>query len=223
MKEKIIWVTGGSSGIGKAISQYFVKKGFFVACSSRNENKLKKLQESFNSDLLKIFPLDVSKPQKVREVFNIIEEEFEIECLVNNAGITTFKLAVDTSFNEIEKIISTNLLGSIYTIKSVIPSMIKNGKGTIINIISVVAKKIFINSSVYSASKAGLLTFSDVLREEVRGNNIRIINVLPGAVKTSIWHDEILEKFGKRMMKSDDVAGIIYKLYMNNCKVSQRC
>ncbi|NWF90628.1 MAG: SDR family oxidoreductase, partial [Ignavibacteriaceae bacterium] len=87
--------------------------------------------------------------------------------------------------------------------------MIKNGGGTIINILSVVTKKIFTKSSAYSASKYGLLGYTNSLREEVRKHNIRIINVIPGATQTPMWSNEIRDKFGDRMMSVNEIAQVV--------------
>ena len=117
--------------------------------------------------------------------------------LINNAGITSFKLAEENSINEINDIINTNLLGSIYAIKAVLPQMISNRSGTIINILSVVTKKTFTKSSVYSASKMGLLGYTNSLREEVRKYNIKVINVIPGATATPMWSKEMRNQFSE--------------------------
>jgi short-subunit dehydrogenase len=92
--------------------------------------------------------------------------------------------------------------------------MINNNSGTIINILSVVTEKIFTKSSAYSASKAGLLAYVNVLREEVRANNIKVINVIPGATKTPIWHPKAIEKNSERMMSPKEIADIIYDLHL---------
>jgi len=133
--------------------------------------------------------------------------------LINNAGITSFKKVEHNSLEDIESIIQTNLLGSIYTIKAVLPLMIKKNKGTIINILSVVTEKIFQQSGAYSASKAGLKAFSQVLREEVRKYNIRVINVYPAATNTDIWSEENKTKFAHRMMNPADIAKMVISIY----------
>jgi 3-oxoacyl-[acyl-carrier protein] reductase len=133
----------------------------------------------------------------------------KIDCLINNAGITSFKLAEENSINEINDIINTNLLGSIYAMKAVLPQMISNKSGTIINILSVVTKKTFTKSSIYSASKWGLLGYSNSLREEVRKYNIKVINVIPGATSTPIWSKEMRDQFSNRMMNSEDIARVL--------------
>jgi len=215
MKNEIIWITGASSGIGKELAIQFIKSGRMTAVSSRNNDLLVKLKENAGEykEFLKLVPCDISNPGSVEEAVNNISKEFRIAGLINNAGITSFKPAADDSIEEIEKIIKTNLLGAIYAIKNVLPGMINSKKGTIINTISVTAKKVFTNSSVYAASKSGLLSYTDVLREEVRKYNIKVINVLPGATKTPIWPNSSLEKFSERMMSPNDVASMILNLY----------
>ena len=213
-----IWVTGASSGIGKETAIEFLKNNYCVAVSARRKDLLESLKQFSPKDEKKIIPLDLDisdshATQKIVDKINRIEP---INCLVNNAGITTFNPAIENSFDEIKEIIDTNLSGSIYAIRSVLPGMIEQGHGTIINIISVAAEKVFTNSGVYSASKAGLLAYANVLREEVRKHNIRIINILPGATKTPIWPNEALEKYSERMMSPTDIAKLILQLYENN-------
>jgi 3-oxoacyl-[acyl-carrier protein] reductase len=214
-KKNVTWITGASSGIGKSIAEEFAERNIPVVLSSRREVELKNIfsNTKFNSNEIEFYSLDVRNATQVEKTVSSIVETNNIDCLINNAGITTFKSAIDTNFEETKSIIETNLLGAIYTTKSVLPHMIKRNKGIIINIISVAAEKIFTNSSVYSASKAGLLAYSKVLREEVRENKIRIINILPGATNTPIWNSEMLKKFGDRMMSGKDLAKLVHEVY----------
>lgn len=215
MKKEITWITGASSGIGKEIVHLFVQSEMPVAASSRNIELLEKLKEGLGSkkSLLNIVQCDVSDHESVVNAYNKISKDFKVTGLINNAGITSFKLATEDSIEDIQRIINTNLLGAVYTIRAVIPEMIARNHGTIINTISVAAKKIFTNSSIYSASKSGLAAYTDVLREELRKHNIKIINILPGATKTPIWPNSALEKFSDRMMSPADVASMIFKVY----------
>ena len=160
------------------------------------------------------FPCNVASSANVDQTFKKIVNENKVDCLVNNAGLTSFKIATDNSINEINDIISTNLLGSIYTIKSVLPYCIENGGGTIINVLSVVVNKVFTHSSVYSASKNGLLAYSQSLREEVRQYNIRVVNIIPGATDTSMWPSEKRRENFERMMKPESVARVIVSSFL---------
>ena len=94
-------------------------------------------------------------------------------------------------------------------IKAVLPQMISNRSGTIINILSVVTKKTFTKSSVYAASKMGLLGYTNSLREEVRKHNIKVINVMPGATATAMWSKDMRSEYSERMMTSEDIARVL--------------
>jgi len=211
-----IWITGASSGIGKAAAKEFARTGSKVFVSSRRKTELERLNTELKDENLsvEIFPCNIASSANVDQTVKKILATNKINCLINNAGITSFKLAEDNSINEIDDVIHTNLLGPIYSIKSVLPSMIKNGGGTIINILSVVTKKVFSQSSAYSASKHGLIGYTNSLREEVRKYNVRIINVVPGATQTPIWSSEMREKYGDRMMTPEEIAQVIVWLYL---------
>jgi 3-oxoacyl-[acyl-carrier protein] reductase len=206
-----IWITGASSGIGRAAAIEFAKTGAKVFVSGRRVAELERINTELDSDKIsvEVFPCNVASHTNVDQTVKKILVNSKIDCLVNNAGITSFKLAEDNSINEINDVIQTNLLGSIYAIKAVLPQMISNGGGTIINILSVVTKKIFTKSSIYAASKMGLLGYTNSLREEVRKHNIKVINVIPGATATPIWSKEIRNEFSNRMMTAEDIARVL--------------
>jgi short-subunit dehydrogenase len=219
MKEQTkpgIWITGASSGIGRAATCEFVKTGAKVFVSSRKVGELERLHTELSKDNLgvEVFPCNVASFTNVEQTVKKITAGHQIDCLINNAGITSFKKAESNSIQEINDIVNTNLLGSIYAIKYVLPHMIEQGGGTIINILSIVAKKIFTNSSVYAASKAGLQAYTNSLREEVRQYNIRIINVVPGAIETPIWAEAVRSANAGKMMKPEDIAQLLVWLYL---------
>lgn len=211
-----IWITGASSGIGKAVALEFAKIGCNVFISARRAQELERLKDEAgkSGDNIYSFPCNVASSTNVDQTFKKISSEFDINCLVNSAGVTSFKHAADNSVNEINNIINTNLLGSIYSIKSVLPTFIKNESGTIFNILSVVVEKTFTRSSVYAASKMGLLGYSKSLREEVRKHNIRVINIVPGATETSMWSQEIRKVKGEKMMSPESIARVIVSSYL---------
>ncbi len=213
--KKAVWITGASSGIGKQLAIKFAKKGVRVLGTARRLDLLHKIKKELgeNGSFFECHKLNVSDLDSVNEFYQKISDKYQIDCLINNAGTTSFKSAIDNSIQEIEEIIRVNLLGSIYTIKTVLPEMIERKSGTIINILSVVTQKIFTSSSAYSASKSGLHAYTKVLREELREKNIRVINISPGATATSIWPDGALQKYSDRMMTPHDVADQVYYVY----------
>jgi len=206
-----VWITGASSGIGRAAAIEFAKTGAKVFASGRRAAELERINTELDNDQIsvEVFPCNVASSTNVDQTVKKILANSKIDCLINNAGITSFKLAEENSINEINDIINTNLLGSIYSIKAVLPQMIANRSGTIINILSVVTKKTFTNSSVYAASKMGLLGYTNALREEVRKHNIKVINVIPGATATTMWSKEMRNQFSDRMMTSEDIARVL--------------
>lgn len=215
-KKDGIWVTGASSGIGKAVALEFAKVGCNVFISARRAQELERLKDEAGKqgDNIFPFPCNVASSTNVDQTFKKITSDFEVNCLVNNAGVTSFKNAVDNSVNEINDIINTNLLGAIYSTKAVLPTFIKNESGTIFNILSVVVDKTFTKSSVYAASKMGLLGYSRSLREEVREHNVRVINIIPGATETAMWSQDVRKEKGEKMMNPESLARIIVSAYL---------
>ncbi|HOJ17591.1 MAG TPA: SDR family oxidoreductase [Ignavibacteriaceae bacterium] len=215
-QKKIVWITGASSGIGRACAVEFVKNGFNVWASARRSEELEKLRSEIESQGLRLntAQLDIRNPEDVKSVVeNIVQKDKRIDCLINSAGISSFKTAMSDSLETITNIIDTNLYGAIYAMKSVLGSMREQGGGTIINILSIVNRKIFTNSSAYAASKMGLQGYTESLREEVRKDKIRIVNIYPGATVTDIWATSVREKFHDRMMKTEEVAKAILWSY----------
>ena len=216
-----IWITGASSGIGRATAKEFAKIGCDVFVSARRATELDRLKKELGKEKLSIenYPCNIASSANVDQVVKKITAKHMINCLVNNAGVTSFKKAEDNSVQEINDIINTNLLGSIYAIKYVLPHMIKDGGGTIINIISSAAKKIFTESSAYTASKMGLLGYANVLREEVRKYNIRVINIHPGATETPMWSQDVRKENSDRMMTSEEIARLIVWAFLQEGNV----
>lgn len=213
-----VWITGANSGIGRSLTHQFSKQNITCIASARREEVLKKMKSEFPEwqENIELFPLDVSNTDEVKDVAKQILKKYDVDCVINNAGITTFTPAEDDTIDDVYKITQTNLIGAISVIQNVLPHFKKRGGGTIINVLSVAAEKIFKNSSIYSASKAGLQAYANVLREEVRKYNIKVINVLPGATRTPIWSSEMLTEHANKMMSPEDIADIICKIYFTD-------
>ena len=214
-KKNVVWITGASSGIGKALAVEFARNNIFIIGTARRMELLIQLKNDLGEYGNNFEPhqLDITDKAAISLFYKNILSNYNVDCLINNAGTTSFKKAVDDSISEIENIVNVNLLGSIYTIKTVLPEMIERESGTIINILSVVTQKVFTSSSAYTASKSGLLGYTKVLREEVRDKNIRIINVLPGATVTEMWSNKVVEKYGDSMMNAERIANLVFRLY----------
>ncbi len=209
--KKITWITGASSGIGLALTKKILAIGDITVLATARRPEL--ITSDFGNVIpsqLMIDRCDVSSTEDIKKISDRISNSGDfINCLINNAGMTSFSKAETDSPELIKKIIDTNLTGAIFAAKAVLPMMIARNEGIIVNILSVVTEKIFTESSAYSASKAGLKAYMDVLREEVRKYNIRVINVIPGATETPIWPENVLSKHAQKMMKSADLAEML--------------
>jgi len=211
MGKKIIWITGASSGIGREIAKGFAKEGHIVILTARRKAILNNILQEIKPHCKEAsaFVCDITSVKSVESVANnLIKKYGRIDGLINNAGVSVFKTFLDTAIADYESIIDTNLKGAFLCTKKVLPYMIKQKSGHIINILSVAANTFFEGNSVYSASKAGLLAMMNVLRSEVRKFNIKVTNILPGAVDTPMWNQETRKKYGSLMMQPSDIAKI---------------
>jgi NADP-dependent 3-hydroxy acid dehydrogenase YdfG len=222
MGEKVIWITGASTGIGKEIATEFSKAGHIIVATARRKSRLVSLvsEIKFAGREATAFVCNVASERSVQLTAKRIREKYgRIDCLINNAGVTVFKSFTDTKVYDFDYVMGINLRGAFLSLKSVIPQMIKNKKGHIINIISVSANTVYENSSVYSASKAGLLALTNSIRKETRRYNIKISNILPGAVETAMWDSRTRTKYKNRMLSPSDVAKIVLEVFQQPKKV----
>lgn len=178
---KVVLITGGSSGIGKAIGDYLSAKNYIVYGTSRNPSSI---VSNLNFSLLE---MDVTKPVTIEAAINqIIEKEGRIDVLVNNAGIGITGPVEETPNEEIHRAFDTNYYGPINAIKAVLPHMRKQGKGLIINITSIAGYMGLPYRGIYSATKAALEITTEAFRMETRQFGIHMTNIAPGDFATNI-------------------------------------
>jgi len=178
-------VTGGSRGIGQAITMGLVSRGARVVITGRNEGHLKaaaaKAPEAIHS-----VRADVSTPGDAARVMDAAVQTFGgLDVLVNNAGVGVFAPVADMPIDQWQQVIDTNLTGVFYCSQAAIPHLRSRGAGWIINISSLGGKNPFAGGAAYCASKAGLNAFSEALMLEVRHDNIRVSYIMPGSVATN--------------------------------------
>lgn len=196
LEGKISIITGVGSGIGKATAQLFSNEGSIVIGADLDRDKGEKVIEEINKNGGKgIFvKTNVSNSDDIKILMEKALSMGKIDILVNNAGIEVVKSIVDTSEDEWDNVLNVNLKSVFLTCKNVIPIMQKQGSGVIINNASVAAI-VGSFSTVYSASKGGILSLSKALAVELGPLNIRVNCVLPGAIETPML-DRVNEKLG---------------------------
>ncbi len=191
MKEnKVALVTGGTTGIGKAIAQELAKSGFNIAINYRTETEemqeLKKEIEANNVKCLFV-KADISKFEETEKMAKEIIENFEkIDVLVNNAGVTKDGLIMRMKEDAFKQVIDINLVGTFNVTRNIVPYMVKQRSGRIINIASVVGIVGNAGQSNYSASKAGIIGFTKSLAKELSSRNILVNAVAPGFIETKM-------------------------------------
>lgn len=192
MGHKVVLITGGTSGIGKAIGIYLTEKGFTVYGTTRNLALYKNF-EHFN--LLEVDVRD--EPSITKAIIELLDTEGKIDVLVNNAGVGITGPIEETPENEILNAFKTNFHGPIAMIKAVLPYMRKEKQGLIINITSIAGYMGLPYRGIYSASKGALELLTEALRLEVKNHGIHITNLAPGDFATNIaagrYHAPVME------------------------------
>ena len=190
---KVAFITGATRGIGRQIAITLANEGFDIAINYRKENEdLIETKKMVEDQKVKCFTVqgDVSSfEDSERMVKDIIEEFNHIDILVNNAGITKDMLLMRMKKEDFESVIGVNLVGTFNITKNVIPYMMKNRSGRIINVSSVVGISGNAGQTNYSASKAGIIGFTKSLAKEVGSRNILVNAVAPGFIETQMIVD----------------------------------
>ena len=183
INKKTIWITGGSTGIGKALAIKFASKGWNVAISARRENLLNEI--SNNDQNIHGFPLDVTDKQKCKEVFEEIKNKFEnIDICFFSTGTWDPKKEKDIDLDQIENVFKVNFFGTLNSIKAV-EEYFKNKKsGTICIVSSIAGYRGLPNSTGYGPSKSALNNLAESLYFDFKRSNVRICLVSPGFIKT---------------------------------------
>ncbi len=187
-KDKVVWITGASSGIGEHLTYALAEQGAKLAISSRNEKELQRVRQNCHgkTDIL-VAPLDVSAFDSVPGVAQKILDHFgRIDILINNAGVSQRAPIKDTALEVDRKIMDINYFGALAVTKAVLPFMWQQGAGHIVVMSSVMGKIGVPHRSAYAASKHALHGFFDTLRAEVAPDNIKVTVICPGYVRTNV-------------------------------------
>ncbi len=203
-QNKIVWVTGASSGIGEAVAKAFNANGATVIISSRRREELERVKATCaDSDKVHVFPLDLADGDSIMEVSNDVLSKFQIDILFNNGGISQRSLVAETSIDNDRKIFEVNYFGHVQITKAVLPQMLARKSGHIVIISSLTGKWGFYLRSAYAASKHALHGFFDSLRLEVEDSGLRVTLITPGFISTEI-SKHALDKSGNPSGEMDN-------------------
>lgn len=222
LKDKIVVITGASSGIGEACAEQFAAQGANIILIARRFERIsehaKKLEQQYAVKALPL-KLDVRNKQQVKTTIENLNEEWKsIDIIVNNAGVgTTFEVMQNANPDDWDIMIDTNIKGLLYVTRAILPNMIKRNAGHIVNIGSTSAHAYYKGSNVYSASKHAINALTHCLRIDLNGYQLRVSEIDPGTVKTEFniarMGKEKTEKFysGFQPLLAADIAdAVIY-------------
>ena len=206
VKNKVIWITGASSGIGEALAYALAKKGARLILSSRRREELERVRTSCEGkeEHIQILPLDLGQKNSLRLITEAAIQMFgHIDILINNGGISQRALAKDTAPEVDRQLMEVNYFGTVELTKYLLPHFMERRSGHYVVVTSLVGKFGTPYRSGYSASKHALHGFFDSLRAEVYKSNIKVTIVCPGFIKTNVSINALTEK-GEKLNQMDN-------------------
>ncbi len=220
---KIILITGATAGFGKAIAYKFAEHGWNVIITGRRADRLKQIEDEIVKNFsVKVLSLafDVRSVEEVKNAIDGIPHDWKkVNVLVNNAGLASgFSLVYEADLADWEKMIDTNVKGLLYVSRHVLPIMIANGAGHVINIGSIAGKQPYLKGNVYCATKFAVDALSKTMRIDLLPHGIKVTNVSPGAAETEFsfvrFHGdtERAKKTyeGYHALAAEDVADVVF-------------
>ncbi|CAM4340456.1 SDR family oxidoreductase [Gillisia limnaea] len=219
IKDKVVIITGGSSGLGEATARHLASKGAKVVIAARRKEKLENIAADIrkNGGTVSVVQTDVTKREEVKQLIASTKKEYgKIDVLINNAGLMAIAPISEDKVDEWDKMIDINIKGVLYGISAALPVFQEQGHGHFINLSSVAELKVFSpGGTVYSGTKFAVRAISEGLRHEV-GGNIRTTSIEPGAIDSELKHgssheesSENVKEFYKQAIPSDSIARAI--------------
>lgn len=217
MKDKVVVITGASSGIGALTAKLLSEQGAIPILIARSQDKLEAVANQLSGQH-ELIVMDVTKQEQVQSVMNdIIHKYGQVDVLLNNAGYGKFESTVDMAIDHYSDMMDVNYMGTVRCTKAVLPHMLERGEGHIVNVASIAAKIGTARSTAYTATKHAVYGFSNSLRQELRGTGITVSTVNPGPIDTPFF--DLADPTGGYvnnirwfMMKPDLVASKMVKL-----------
>lgn len=217
-----VLVTGATSGIGYELSKIFAEQDFNLILVARNQERLVRVANEISSSYsvqTMIITSDLSNPGAPTEIFSQLQQQrINVDILVNNAGFSEYGMFVHTNMERELQMIQVNVTALTYLTKLVLPAMVKRNDGKILNIASIASYGPGPLSTVYCATKAYVLSFSEALAEELENTNITVTALCPGPTQTEFAQKAKIEDvklFRGTVMQADEVARIGFQALMS--------
>ncbi len=221
--DKIVFITGATSGFGNACAVKFAGNGYRVIITGRRQDKLEmarqQLEEQYGAQVLAL-SFDVQQKEQVFAAVSSIPPDWQqVDILVNNAGLALGRDLIDQGeIDDWETMIDTNVKGLLYVSKALFPGMISHKRGHIINIGSISGKEVYEKGNVYCATKFAVHALTKAMRIDLLAHNIKVTGIYPGAADTEFsnvrfkGNDEAARKMyeGYKPLSAEDVADVIY-------------
>lgn len=191
LKGQVALVTGAGSGIGAAVARALGREGANLVLTGRRKEPLEDMKKEIEANGVPVFahPCDV---RSADQVFDLKETALSfyghVDVLINSAGVALNRPILESSEEDFERLFDTNVKGVFLCSKAFVPDMVKRGKGSVVMISSLSGKRPFIGGGIYSATKFAVQGISEVLRQEVRREGVRVIVICPGTVHTALFN-----------------------------------
>jgi len=191
---KVALITGASSGIGRATAKLLAENGYFVGLVARRGDRLETLARDLGDSGLPLAGSVADEKQVRAVVQKLLERAGRIDVLVNNAGVMRVGPFLEQPEANDRLQVETNLLGPLRMLRAVLPVMVRQGAGVVVNVSSILGRFVRPGAAVYVATKAGLIALTDSLRKEFARRNIRFVVIEPGMVRTELHPPEEFEQ-----------------------------
>jgi short-subunit dehydrogenase len=209
--DKVVWITGASSGIGEALAERMAARGSRLVLSARNEAELQRVasqcRDNGATDVL-VLPLDITDYSEMEPATRQVLAQYgQIDLLLNNAGVSQRSFCVDTDFSVYRQMMEINVLGQIALTQAVLPAMITRGQGHLAVTASVAGKVGAPLRTGYCAAKHAVMGFFDALRTEVAADGLQVTTITPGFIRTNVSSNALGADGKPTGTTDDDIAG----------------